>query len=69
MAFEGSEVPEPIIEDSKNVEAVAEDAYFERHLIPYDKDLGFDLGFNLLIFEPGILSFVESHIMSIDCIC
>ena len=54
----------PIITNEKDVEALPEDTYVEKHLIPYDDELGYDMAFNLLIFEPGThFSFVESHIM------
>lgn len=63
-ATPGVAVPAPIISNEKDVEAMAEDTYVEKHLIPYDDELGFDMAFNLLIFTPGIhFSFVESHIM------
>lgn len=63
-AVEGIAMPDPIVSNEKDVEAIPEDTYVEKHLIPYDDDLGFDMAFNLLIFEPGIyFSFVESHIM------
>lgn len=62
--LEGIPIPDPIISNEQDVEAIAEDTYYERHLIPYDHELGFDMAFNLLLFEPGIyFSFVESHIM------
>lgn len=61
---EGIPIPQPIISHERDVEAIPEDTYVEKHLIPYDNDLGFDMAFNLLIFTPGIhFSFVESHIM------
>ena len=61
---EGVPIPQPIISHEKDVEAIPEDTYVEKHLIPYDDDLGYDMAFNLLIFTPGIhFSFVESHIM------
>ncbi len=61
---EGIPIPPPIISHEKDVEAIPEDTYVEKHLIPYDDDLRFDMAFNLLIFTPGIhFSFVESHIM------
>ena len=61
---EGIAIPEPIISSEQDVEAIPEDTYVEKHLIPYDDNLGFDMAFNLLIFTPGIhFSFVESHIM------
>lgn len=60
----GIPVPAPIVANEKDVAAMPEDTYVEKHLIPYDDDLGFDMAFNLLIFQPGIyFSFVESHIM------
>jgi (S)-ureidoglycine aminohydrolase len=63
-AYEGIDIPDPIIANEKDVEPIPEDTYYERHLIPYDDELGFDMAFNLLLFEPGIyFSFVESHIM------
>jgi (S)-ureidoglycine aminohydrolase len=61
---EGVAVPAPIISNEKEVEAIPEDTYIEKHLIPYDDELGYDMAFNLLIFTPGIhFSFVESNIM------
>ena len=61
---EGIAIPEPIISNEKDVEAIPEDTYVEKHLIPYDDVLGYDMAFNLLVFTPGIhFSFVESHIM------
>ncbi|WP_374686805.1 (S)-ureidoglycine aminohydrolase [Promineifilum sp.] len=61
---EGVPVPAPIVSNEKDVQAEPEDTYVEKHLIPYDEELGFDMAFNLLIFEPGIyFSYVESHIM------
>lgn len=61
---EGVAIPDLIISNEKDVEPIPEDTYYERHLIPYDDELGFDMAFNLLLFEPGIyFSFVESHIM------
>jgi (S)-ureidoglycine aminohydrolase len=63
-AVAGIPVPAPIVSNEKDVEAMPEDTYVEKHLIPYDDDLGFDMAFNLLIFQPGIyFSFVETHIM------
>lgn len=60
----GVTVPAPIISNEKDVGAIAEDTYVEKHLIPYDNELGYDMAFNLLIFTPGIhFSFVETHIM------
>lgn len=62
--LEGVAIPEPIISNEKDVPAEPEDTYIEKHLIPYDHNLGFDMAFNLLIFEPGThFGFVESHIM------
>lgn len=64
VEIEGIAVPDPIITNEKDVEAVPEDTYVEKHLIPYDDELGYDMAFNLLIFEPGThFGFVESHIM------
>ncbi|MCB9419990.1 MAG: cupin domain-containing protein [Ardenticatenaceae bacterium] len=64
IELEGIAIPEPIITNEKNVEAMPEDTYVEKHLIPYDNELGYDMAFNLLIFEPGThFGFVESHIM------
>jgi (S)-ureidoglycine aminohydrolase len=60
----GVAIPEPIVANEKDVEAMPEDTYVEKHLIPYDHELGYDMAFNLLVFQPGIyFSFVESHIM------
>lgn len=56
--------PGMIIGNEKDVEAVPEDTYVEKHLIPYDNDPAYDMAFNLLIFDVGIyFSYVESHIM------
>ncbi|WP_119066563.1 (S)-ureidoglycine aminohydrolase [Aggregatilinea lenta] len=64
IELEGVAIPDPIITNEKDVEAVPEDTYVEKHLIPYDNELGYDMAFNLLIFEPGThFGFVESHIM------
>jgi len=64
IEIEGIAIPEPIISNEKDVDAVPEDTYVEKHLIPYDDELGYDMAFNLLIFEPGThFGFVESHIM------
>lgn len=64
IELEGIAIPAPIITNEKDVEAVPEDTYVEKHLIPYDDELGYDMAFNLLIFEPGThFGFVESHIM------
>jgi len=61
---DGITIPGPIVANEKDVEPIPEDTYYEQHLIPYDDELGFDMAFNLLLFEPGIyFSFVESHIM------
>ena len=60
---EGLAVPDPIIANEKDVPALPEDTYLEQHLIPYE-DPAFDMGVNLLNFEPGIyFGFVESHVM------
>lgn len=60
----GIPVPAPIVANEQDVPALPEDTYVEKHLIPYDTELGYDMAFNLLIFDPGIyFSFVESHIM------
>lgn len=60
---EGLAVPDPIIANEKDVPALPEDTYLEQHLIPYE-DSAFDMGVNLLNFEPGIyFGFVESHVM------
>lgn len=64
IELEGIAIPAPIITNEKDVEALPEDTYVEKHLIPYDDELGYDMAFNLLIFEPGThFGFVESHIM------
>lgn len=60
---DGLAVPGPIVANEADVPALTEDTYLEQHLVPYENP-AFDLGFNLLNFEPGIyFSFVESHIM------
>jgi (S)-ureidoglycine aminohydrolase len=60
---DGLAVPEPIISREQDVAKLPEDTYLEQHLIPYE-DPAFDMGVNLLNFEPGIyFGFVESHVM------
>jgi (S)-ureidoglycine aminohydrolase len=45
------------------VYAAPTDVYLEKHLTPYEQ-LGFDMGINLQIFDPGVyFSFVEAHVM------
>jgi (S)-ureidoglycine aminohydrolase len=64
VGIDGATIPGSIVANERDVEAIPEDTYLERHLIPYDNEPGFDMAFNLLMFEPGIFfSFVESHIM------
>ena len=59
----GLSVPAPIISSEQEVVAFPEDTYMEQHLIPYE-NLAFDLGINLLNFNPGVyFGGVESHIM------
>jgi (S)-ureidoglycine aminohydrolase len=59
----GYAVPQAVIGNERNVARVPEDTYEEQHLIPYE-DISFDLGLNLLTFEPGVyFGFVESHVM------
>jgi len=61
--IDGIEIPDPIVANEKDVVAEPTDTYMEQHLTPYEQ-LGFDMGINLQVFEPGIyFSFVESHIM------
>lgn len=63
QVVKGLVVPEPIISNEKDVVALPEDTYMEQHLVPYENP-AFDMGYNLLTFEPGIhFGFVESHIM------
>jgi (S)-ureidoglycine aminohydrolase len=63
VEVEGLAVPEPIIAHETDVPALPEDTYLEQHLIPYENP-AFDIGVNLLSFEPGIyFGFVESHVM------
>ena len=60
---EGISPPDAIISREQAVPALPEDTYLEQHLIPYE-DPAFDMGVNLLNFEPGVyFSFVESHVM------
>ena len=49
--------------NEKDVPGEPVDTYMEQHLTPYE-DLGFDMGINLQVFDPGAyFSFVESHVM------
>ncbi len=55
--------PKAFVSHEQQVPALPEDTYLEQHLIPYENP-AFDMGVNLLNFEPGIyFGFVESHIM------
>lgn len=61
---EGIAPPEVLIDNEKNVSAYPDDTYTEKHLIPYDNNMSYDMCFNILIFEPGVyFGFVESHVM------
>lgn len=63
VSVEGVAIPKPLVSNEKKVKSLPEDTYMEQHLIPYDEDLGYDMAFNLLRFEPGVhFGFVESHI-------
>jgi (S)-ureidoglycine aminohydrolase len=56
-------IPAPIIAHERDVRANPTDTYMEQHLTPYEQ-LGFDMGINLQVFEPGTyFSFVEAHVM------
>ncbi len=59
----GISIPEPIVAHESDVAARPTDTYMEQHLTPYEQ-MGFDMGINLQVFEPGIyFSFVEAHVM------
>ena len=60
---DGIAIPGAIVANEKDVRAQPVDTYMEQHLTPYE-DLGFDMGINLQVFNPGVyFSFVESHVM------
>lgn len=59
----GVAIPAPMIAHESDVPAEPTDTYMEQHLTPYEQ-MGFDMGINLQVFEPGIyFSFVEAHVM------
>ncbi len=59
----GLSIPEPMVAHESDVPARPTDTYLEQHLTPYEQ-MGFDMGINLQVFEPGIyFSFVEAHVM------
>jgi (S)-ureidoglycine aminohydrolase len=59
----GIAIPAPIFAHESDVPAQPTDTYMEQHLTPYEQ-MGFDMGINLQVFEPGIyFSFVEAHVM------
>lgn len=59
----GISIPGPILAHESDVPARPTDTYMEQHLTPYE-GMGFDMGINLQVFEPGIyFSFVEAHVM------
>jgi (S)-ureidoglycine aminohydrolase len=61
--LEGIAVPAPLIAHQQDFPAAVVATYMEQHLTPYE-DLGFDMGINLQVFDPGVsFSFVESHVM------
>ncbi len=63
QAGDSLKVPGAIVANERDVPALPEDTYVEQHLIPYEQ-VGFDMGFNLLNFDPGIyFGAVEMHIM------
>jgi len=60
---DGIATPDAIVANERDVPAEPVDTYMEQHLTPYEQ-LGFDMGINLQVFDPGIyFSFVESHVM------
>jgi (S)-ureidoglycine aminohydrolase len=60
---DGIAIPEPIVAHERDVPAAPTDTYMEQHLTPYEQ-LGFDMGINLQVFDPGVyFSFVEAHVM------
>jgi (S)-ureidoglycine aminohydrolase len=60
---DGIAVPAPIVAHESDVPAAPTDTYMEQHLTPYEQ-LGFDMGINLQVFDPGVyFSFVEAHVM------
>lgn len=59
----GISIPGPIVAHESDVPAKPTDTYMEQHLTPYEQ-MGFDMGINLQVFEPGIyFSSVEAHVM------
>ncbi len=61
--IDGVAIPDPVVANEKDVKAYPVDTYMEKHLTPYE-EIGFDLGINLQIFDPGVyFSFVESHVI------
>jgi len=59
----GITLPAPILAHESDVTANPTDTYMEQHLTPYE-GLGFDMGINLQVFEPGVyFSEVEAHVM------
>lgn len=60
---DGIAIPEAIVANEKDVYAAPTDTYMEQHLTPYEQ-LGFDMGINLQVFDPGsYFSMVEAHVM------
>lgn len=60
----GLAIPNAIVANEKDVKGEPTDTYMEQHLTPYYDDLGFDLGVNLQVFDPGsYFSMVEAHVM------
>jgi (S)-ureidoglycine aminohydrolase len=59
----GISIPAAIISYESDVVGNPVDTYVEKHLTPYEQ-LGFDMGINLQIFDPGVyFSMVEAHVM------
>jgi len=62
-AVEGIPIPGAIVAHESDVPAAPTDTYMEQHLTPYES-LGFDMGINLQVFDPGVyFCMVEAHVM------
>ncbi len=47
-------VPDPVISSVLDIEKVQQIAEIEQQLVPFERNLGFDIAMNMLTFEPGV---------------
>lgn len=48
------QIPDPVINNEKDIPAVQMTAEIEQRLLPFEKNQGFDMAMNILSFKPGV---------------